>query len=271
MGMSPNAPTAMSTTFANNLKNGVKQVFKGTMNFPAAPKATGPAPWTHVIKLTAPGYILASTVDKSFTVDLVVTATTGYTGTHPIEAAGPDIGSRTSNPSSSSGCKFSNNKYNNSISYTTGGLTNNGGTWYVSYNSILPNAPGVMTISAFGIDNKGTWPLPIQVPMAGSGCKWNVGLELGLWIPVNANASGQARVPNLTIPPGLGGGAFYDHQLWLDSANTAGPLVVGWSSKWTIGSGKTPSGNTVYRTANTANSPTGYLRKGYVPHMRLTR
>ena len=273
MGHSANLPSAMSSTFANNIANAAKVVFKGTANFPAAPKATGPAPWTHKIPLIAPGHILVTTGNKSITVDIVITATTGYTSTHTMDASGPDAGNRSNNGSIYSSCRFSNNKYNNSLSYTTGGLNNNGGTWYVQYGSILPNAPGVVTLSGFGIDNKGKWPLPIDLTtiFGAPNCKWNVGLETGLWIPVTANASGNARLPNITIPPGFGGSAFYDHSLWFDKAANKGGVVVGWSSKWYIGTGKGPSANTLYRTADTSNSPTGYFRQGQGMHLRLTR
>jgi hypothetical protein len=273
MGHSANLPSAMSTTFANNIISTSKQVFKGTLNFPAAPKGTGPAPWTHMVKLAAPGHILALGGNKSLTVDIVITATTGYTGTHPMEVSGPDGGGRSTNGSIYSLCKFSNGKYNSGLGYTTSGLTNAGGTWYVNYSSILPNAVGLVTLSGFGIDNKGKWPLPIDLTnlLGAPNCKWNVGLETALWIPVTANASGSARLPNITIPPGFGGSAFYDHSLWFDKAANKGGVVVGWSSKWYIGTGKGPSANTLYRTADKTASATGYLRKGYGMHLRLTR
>jgi hypothetical protein len=274
LGYSANTPAAMSTTFANNIAVTPTQIFQGTVNYPAAVKGTGPAPWTHVLPITKPiVFVVQKGANKSMTVDMVITATTGYTtSTYTMDASAPDGGSRTSNPSSSSTCKFSNNNYNNSLSYTTGGLNNNGGTWYVQYGSILPNAPGIMTLSAFGIDNKGTWPLPIDMTGLGApGCKWNVGLETGVWIPVTANASGAAKIPNITIPAGLGGKSFYDHALFLDQAANKAGLVVTWSSKWYIGTGKGPSANTLYKTADTASSPTGSLRTGYGTHLRLTR
>ena len=272
IGMSALTPATMSSTFANNITILPKQVFKGTVNYPVATKGTGPAPWTHVLKLQTP-YVYVGPSGKSFTIDMVITATTGYTtSTYTMDAAAPDGGLRSSNPSSSSSCKFSSGKYNNSLSYTTGGLTNTGGTWYVQYGSILPNAPGIMTLSGFGIDNKGPWPLPIDLTALGApGCKWNVGLETGVWLPVTANASGSAKVPSLTIPAGLGGKSFYDHALFLDpKANKAG-LVVTWSSKWYIGTGKGPSANTLYKTADTGGSATGSIRKGYGTHLRITR
>jgi hypothetical protein len=273
LSLSPNSPAAMSTTFASNLVNLTAQVFQGTVNFPTAPFQSGvPAPWTHVLKFTNP-FIYAKGTNLSLVIDMVTTASTGYTtSTYLIDASGPDAGARTSNPSSSSTCKFSNGNYNNSLSYTTGGLNNNGGTWYVSYGSILPNAPGLVTLSAFGVDNPGSWPIPLDLTGIGApGCKWNVGFESGIWIPVTASATGSARLPNLTIPPGLGGFAFYDHGFFVDPAANQAGIVVTWSSKWYIGTGKAPSASTLYRTADTSSSPTGTLRAGTGTHVRIAR
>ena len=273
IGMSANTPANMSSTFANNITAQQKQVFQGTVNYPAATKGTGPAPYTHVLKLTTP-YQWLGPAGKSFTVDMVITATTGYTtSTYTMDAAGPDAGGRENNGSAPSTCKFSNAKYASGLGYTTSGLTNTGGTWYVNYSSILPSAPGIMTISGFGLDNKGPWPLPIDIkPLNGAtGCFWHVGLESGIFLPLVANTSGQAQVPNITIPPGFGGKSFYDHSLWLDKAANPGGLVVGWSSKWYIGTGKGPSANTLYKTADTATSPTGSFRKGQGTMLRVTR
>jgi len=273
LGYSTALPAAMSSTFANNIAVGKVQIFKGTMNYPAAVKATGPAPWTHVLKIIKPIiFVVQKGTNKSMTVDMVITATTGYTtSTYTMDAAAPDTGGRLSNGSAPSQCKFSNAKYASSLGYSTSNMKSPG-SWYVRYGSILPNAPGIMTISGFGLDNKGTWPLPISLtPLGAPNCNWHVGLEAGIWIPVTANASGSATVPTLPIPSGFSGKHFYDHSLWLDQkANKAG-LVVGWSSKWYIGTGKAPSANTLYKTADTASSPTGSFRRSYGTHLRLTR
>jgi len=266
------APDGMSSTFANNLNTLTKQVFSGTVNFPAAAKGTGPAPWTHVIKLTSP-FTFAKGAGKSLVVDFVITATTGYTGTHPLDASGPDVGTRSTNGTITSQCKFSNGNYNNSLSYTTGGLTNNGGGWYVQYSNLLPSAPGVATLSGFGIDNKGIWPLPIDLgPIGAPNCLWQIGLESPFWVPLTADANGRAKWPTVTIPAGLGGLSFYDNAVFLDQQANAAGLVTTWSGKWYIGTGVGPLANTLYRTTDTTPpQATGFFRTGYGTHLRITR
>jgi hypothetical protein len=271
MSLSPNAPSAMSTTFASNMVSLTKQVYQGTVNWPVATKGTGPAPWTHVLPLTTPFLCVVGT-NKSLVIDVVTTATTYAASTYTIAASAPDAGTRVNNGNAQSLCKFSNGNYNNTLSYTTGGLNNNGGIWYLQYGSLLPNAPGIATLSAYGLDFTGPWPLPINLTGLGApNCAWHVGLELGLWVPVPANASGTARWPNLTIPAGLGGLSFYDHALFLDPAANKAGWVTTWSSKWYIGTGVGPSANTVYKIQDTASSPTGTLRTGYGTHVRLGR
>ena len=78
-----------------------------------------------------------------------------------------------------------------------------------------------------------------------------------------------ARLPNVTIPAGLGGLNFYDHTLFLDQAAPGG-IVVGWASKWHIGTLKGPSANMLYRTQDTGGNATGLFRQGYGTHIRLT-
>ncbi len=271
MALSPNTPANMSSTFANNLVNVPMVVFTGTTNWPAIAKGTGPAPWTHTVMLTTP-YPFAK-APGSLIVDLVTTASTGYTtSTYTIDASGPDNGTRRNNGNPPSTCKFSNGKYNSGLSYTTAGMNNNGGTWYVNYNSLLPNAPGTVLLSVNGINNPGPWPLPIDLTgLQMPGCFWHVGLNASdLWIPgLTANASGSARLPNLTIPPGLGGFSFYDHGVFIDTAANAAGLVTTWSSEWYIGTLKGPSANTLYRTADTSGSPTGFFRAGQGTHLRI--
>ncbi|MCP4009866.1 MAG: hypothetical protein GY726_10175 [Proteobacteria bacterium] len=43
---------------------------------PASPTGTGPAPWTHVLKLNAPGFILAAQGHNGFAIDMVITYVT---------------------------------------------------------------------------------------------------------------------------------------------------------------------------------------------------
>lgn len=274
MGHSTNLPSAMSTKFANNIAIGKVQVFQGTMNYPAAVKGNGPAPWTHVLKIVKPVvFNVQKGTNKSLTIDMIITATTGYTsGTYPMDAAGVNVGERRSNGSGPVNCPFSNTWYANSIGYTTDGLINTGGNWSINYNNILPGAPGLMALSGFGLDHKGSWALPIDLkPLTGvGGCTWHVGLESGVLLAVVANGFGTASTPTIRIPPGLGGRSFYDHSLWLDKAANPGGLVVGLSSKWYIGTGKSPSANTLYKLWDTKGSE-GKLRTGQGTMLRLTR
>lgn len=262
IGYSTNPANTPSTTFANNiLIPAPTTFFTGTVNWPTAPKGTGPAPFTHVIKPPAPTVFLpGAATTKSVCFDMVTTASTYANSTYTIDSYADPAGNRVSNTSAQSSCKFSNNNYNNSIGYSTSGLTSKGGTWYVRYSNILPNAVGLGTISFFGVKKPGTWPLPIDLtPLGAPGCTWNVGLELGFWVPLTANASGQAAWPNITIPPGLGGVSFYDHAFFLDKAANKAGLVVAWSSEWQIAGGKGPIASTVYQTADTGSSPTGRI------------
>ncbi len=271
LATSPNSPAAMSSTYASNLVNVVTQVFNGTVNFPATPKGTGPAPYDQKMVLTTP-YPYAKGTNQSLIVDIVTTAVTGYiNSTYTMAASAPDAGTRSENGGPQSACKFSSGSYNSGLSYTLGGLNNNGGTWYVQYNSLLANAPGVAVLSLFGVDNPGPWPLPINLGGLGApSCNWNVGFDLPAFnFPIAANASGSARLPNVTIPAGLGGLNFYDHTLFLDQAAPGG-IVVGWASKWHIGTLKGPSANMLYRTQDTGGNATGLFRQGYGTHIRLT-
>jgi hypothetical protein len=272
LSVSPNPPSAMSTTFASNLGGPTTQVFNGTVNWPNVPKGTGPAPYTHTMLLTTPG-IYAKGTNQSFVVDIVTTAVSGYiNSTYTMAASAPDAGTRENNGPIRSSCKFSNGNFNSGLGYVLGGLNNNGGNWYVTYYSILPNAPGLITLSAFGTDNPGSWPIPLDLTGIGApNCWWHVGLESGIWIPVTANASGQATLPTLTVPPGLGGFNFYDHGFFLDAAANQAGFVPTWSSKWHIGTLKGPNANTLYRTQDTSSSPTGFLRPGYGTHLRIRR
>jgi hypothetical protein len=273
VGHGPNDPPNMSSTYANNLGPLSKVVFQGTVNFPAANNSgPTPAPWTHVLKLTTPFQFIKPS-GKSLIVDIVTTAVTGYiNSTYTIAAAAPDAGLRFENGGAQSTCKFSNGKYNSSLGYNLSGLNNNGGTWYVQYGSLLPNAPGLATLSGYGMDNKGPWPLPIDLTFLGApGCQWRVGMELGFWVPVVADANGNARWPNITIPPGFGGVNLYDHAFFLDAQANAAGIVVTWTSKWHIGTLKGPSANMLYTLQDSNSSPTGNFRPGYGTHLRITR
>jgi hypothetical protein len=222
--------------------------------------------------LTAP-YPYTKAGNLSLVVDIVTTALTGYANsTYIIDASAPDAGIRFDNGSAQPQCKFSNGSHNSSLSYSIAGLNNNGGTWFVQYGGILPNAAGVAMLSLFGLDNPGSWPLPLNLaPIGAPTCNWHVGFDLPTFhFAITANTSGSARLQNVSLPPGFGGLEFYDQAWFLDAAAPGG-LVTGWSSKWHVGTLKGPRANTLYRTADTGGSPTGTIRTGYGTHIRLTR
>ena len=204
---------------------------------------------------------------SSLVVDLTQVGNSATTPWY-VEASYPLQGTRVSNPNAQSSCRFSNGNYNNSLSYLSPYV---GGNWYVSYNNILPNAPGFACFGLTGVG--GTWgglPLPVDLtPFGAPNCSFNV--DPIVVLSVVASATGSARWPTLAIPanPAIAGANFYDHALWLDpAANTAG-VVSGWSSAWTIGSGLGAPGATVYNTGNSAGNATGILRPMEIPTLQL--
>lgn len=265
-----NAPSAASSTFANNEGASKTKVFDGaiTGGWPAAPySGPNPAPFVFIIKLNAP-YRVIQTLGKSLTLDYMLTArdhktSSGSQTTMLFDAAGVDGGARASNGPSSFNCKDSAGKYNNSIGYRYPVV---GGTWYVRYSNLLPNRPVVVTISGYGMPpNNGPWPIPFDLnAILGlqKGCQFQVGLDIPLWIPIMSNSSGQAQLPNITMPAGTGGVVFYDHGLVSDP-QIQGGWVTTWSSRWTIGTGLGPDAATIYKTKDTGGSATGSVRSKY--------
>ncbi|MEZ5988124.1 MAG: hypothetical protein R3F30_03175 [Planctomycetota bacterium] len=264
-------PTSWSSTFASNHGTNKIQVFGSggntkTLNWPADPYVNNgqqPVPFNLKIPLDTP-FVLVQTAGKSICIDYYITKrvhtyTSGSNTYHTfliLDGDGQATGNRVSNYKNSlSGCKFNDGKYNNTISYTTGGLTDAGGTWYVRYGSCPSGALGVATLSAFGVNNlPHAWPLPIDLQAVGSpGCYWNVGLEFGLPIPLKVDTNGYAAWPNVTIPAGLGGSSFFDQGLIFDkptSTNKYG-LVTTWSSEWQIAKSYTPECATIWKYKDT--------------------
>lgn len=269
MSVSSAAWTASTTNFAMNHGASPKTLISGSISLPAATnQATWPAPWQPKFPFSAP-FVYTGLTGGSLVIDMTQVQATGQTSWY-VEYTTPDVGGRATNGSTPSQCKFSNAKYNSGLSYTTSGLNPNGGNWYVQYNNLLPNVVGVVALSAHGMDNRGTWPLPIDLTGLGApGCNWYVGLEIGFLGAIVANANGSARLPNIAIPPGLGGSAFYDHTLWFDAQANAGGLVVGWSSKWSIGTGIGAPSAFVYATGNNHTNATGSRVAGACPTWQL--
>jgi hypothetical protein len=257
--------TSSTTDFAANHGTSKSTVISGSINLPAAVNQSNwPAPWQPAFPFAAP-FVFTPVAGGSLVLDITQVQATGQSSWY-MEYVTPDVGGRATNGSTPSTCKFSNNNYNSSLSYTTGGLNPNGGTWYLTYGNLLPNVVGLVTLSAYGMDNKGPWPLPIDLTAAGApGCNWYVGLELGFLGALTASSTGSARWPNITIPAGLGGKAFYDHSIWLDPAANKLGIVVGWSSKWSIGTGIGAPSAFVYATGNSYTNSTGTRVAGGCP------
>ena len=265
-----NAVTSSTATsnFGNNLGGSSTTVLSGPISLPAAAnQATWPAPWQTAFPFTTP-FAYATAPGSALVVDILQVGNTSTT-TWYLEASGPDNGTRAENGGPQSTCKFSNGNYNSGLGYSTPKV---GGSWSVSYSSILPNAIGVGALGGFGVG--GTWgaiPLPVDLaPFGAPGCKWNVSADFT--IGLTASASGSASWAAIPIPnnPSLGGGVFYDHAAFLDPLANAWGVVTTWSSKWTVGTGIGAPAATVYATGNTATTATtGSLQKGTVASLQL--
>jgi hypothetical protein len=269
MSVSPNAWTAATSTFASNHGAAPVTVFNGTINLPAATNPPAwPAPWETPIPFSAP-FPFTSAMGLSLVIDI---AQTGNSATTPwyVEATSPNNGGRAgSNPSAQSTCRFSNNNYNNSLGHVSQILV--GGTWYVNYGSILPNAIGVAAIGAQGVG--GSWngiPLPFDMSGVGApGCSWNISMDY--IVGIAASASGSAPWPVQQVPndPSLAGAFFFDQAIFVDSAANALGLVASWSSKWEIGTGIGAPGALVAATGSAAANPAGFLTRGQLPTLQL--
>lgn len=256
-----------STNFAANHGANVTQVFSGPISLPLESNpASWPAPWQLPFVFTTP-FVFSQVPGESLVIDLTQTGNSATTPWY-VEHSRRDIGNRLSNPSANSNCRFSNNQYNNSLSYSRPVV---GGPWYVSYGSLLPNVVG---IGAFGLQGVGgTWagqPLPINLGFLGSPtCTWNI--EPLVTVGIVASATGSGRWPTLTIPnnPALGGVSFFDHSLWIDPAANPGGLVTGWSSEWIIGTNTGVPGAVLTASGNSAGNATGTLSLEEVPTFQL--
>ncbi len=266
LAMGPNSSAGASTTFKSNLGSNPVGVFKGTVNFPNTKYVPPPnlPPWNVKVVFSKP-FPYISAQGKSLVVDVTCrtfTVTGTKKGSWYMDMLIPPSGKRASNPGAQYQCKFSNGKFNSSLSYRSPVI---GGVWYVRYNNLLPNAAGFGALGNVGV--KGKWgpiTLPFDLtPLGAPGCSWNINVLTT--VALKANSSGSASWPSITIPntPVMAGAVFYDHAAFLDAkANSLG-IVTTWSSKWTVGGGSTPPGSFVYKYRDTTPpSPTGYLRAG---------
>jgi hypothetical protein len=259
MSVGPNDAAATSSTFASNLGVFRTTVFNGNLSLPAAPySGPGPAPFTLQIPFTNLfPYVPAS--GRGLVADLVVATYTPATSAHwYLDSHGIEGGSRASNGNAQSTCKFSNGSYNDDLSYPADRYP--GSPWHVTYNRLLPNAPGVGAIGNTGVGrNWGAVVLPVNLaPLGAPGCGWhtNIHFTVGLL----ADGFGRATWPTITIPsdPSLANAVFYDHAVFLDPAANAAGIVTTWSSKWVIGS-VPPEGSQVHTIG--LSFPTGTLRR----------
>lgn len=270
------APAKMRARFADNRGSDQKLVFSGRVQWPAVAWTQGPASFDFAIKLQTPFVVGRKPSRTSLVVDCRVTARSHRVGSRevqlPIDGVGPAEGSWETNGARGvpRNCLDSRNRYNNGLSFDLRALTNEGGKWHVSYTGILPNAPGITMISAYGSGQRyATIRLPID--LAGFGmpaCFFNVGLE-GVWIPWAADRLGIARLPDLTIPDKLGGAAFYDQGLYVDAAANKRGLVSCWSSKWTITRQVSFACARLSRLRDVSQSPTGSLELGSAAILEL--
>ncbi len=266
LSMGPNSPAGATAAFKSNVGANPVNVFKGTVNLPNTKYVRPPSlpPWNVKIVFTKP-FPYISVKGKSLVVDVTCTSFTPLgtrKGSWYMDMLVPPPGKRSSNPAPQPRCRFSNGKYNNSISHRNPVL---GGTWYVRYNNVLPNTSGFGAIGNAGAKGKwGPFTLPFDLgPLGAPGCSWNV--KVLFTVALTSNASGSASWPSIPIPnnPVLAGASFYDHAALLDPKANALGIVTTWSSKWTIGGGATPPGCIVYKYRDsTPPSPTGYLRPG---------
>ena len=265
MSMSPIAFSAATNTFAANHGANIVTTFNGQISLPAASnQPTWPAPWQTPFAFSAPFPFIPAN-GQSVVVDFMVTGNTATTPWY-VEASTRDTGGRASNPSAQSNCRFSNGNYNNAIGHTNPYV---GNVWNLTYMNLLPGAPGVAAVGSQGVG--GSWnglPLPIDLSVLGApGCAWHI--DPAVFVPLVANATGTASWPTIPVPndPSLTGQSFFDHSAWLDAQANAFGLVVGWSSRWIIGSGSGASAATVYATGNNAANPTGTLQVHTAPSL----
>jgi hypothetical protein len=274
MSVSTSPWTASTTTFATNHGGSPVTVLSAQISLPPATNPPAwPAPWQTPFPFSAP-FPYAGVAGGSLVIDihqdqtgLVVAGGQWY-----LEYTTPDVGGRSNNGGSAqSTCKFSGGTYNSGLGYTTGGLSGNGGTWYVQYSGLQANLIGVGAIGIVG--EGGSWngiPLPIDLtPMGAPGCRWSTSMEVIVALSTGTTTS--ARWPNQTIPndPSLRGAAFYDHSIWIDPPANALGLVAGWSSKWSIGTGIGAPGAFVVATGNNHMAATGSRTAGGMPTMQL--
>jgi hypothetical protein len=260
MSIGPNDANQVSATFAQN-HGQVTRVFSGNINVPQESSTQQPAPFVVSMLLQVP-FVFVPQLGRGLVLDFHIQSfVPAFTNTSwTVDAAGPTPGNRNNNGNAPSGCRFSTGNYNNNISYYQPAL---GAIWFVSYGALLPGAPGLGALGAQGVG--GNWagvPLPIDLaPLGAPGCTWNA--SVALTVPLLADASGNARWPDLQMPNDahLAGASFFDQAGFIDVAANSLGLVSAWSSRWTFGSTPAPEGTKIYKLLDTGGSPTGLVQR----------
>ena len=256
LSWSTTALANVTNTFATNVGGSPVTVLSGMVNLPAGPAAAiWPHPWNN-IPFTTP-YVWIRPPTGTLVVDILQTGNTSTSAWY-LEMQGPNNGGRSANGNAPSTCKNSALGYANSIGYS--GTLMPGGQWYVSYGGLPNNAPGFAWIGSQGIGGTyGGLLLPIDLGVIGApGCFIHASVDYA--IPLTA-AGTSARWPTIQLPndPSLAGAFFYDHSIWLDAAANALGAVVGWSSRWGIGTGLGAPAAMVSATGTSAMNATGSL------------
>ena len=267
LSVSPNDWSMATNTFASNHGPMPTTVLSGQISLPAATnQATWPAPWQTPFPFSTP-YVFVGPAGKSLVIDIMQTGNTGTTQWY-IEYTTPDRGGRNANGAAPSTCKNSGGQYASGLSYN--GTIIPGSVWYVNYSGLPNNAPGFAWLGSQGVG--GSWsglPLPVDLtPYGAPGC--NIFASPDYVIPMVATGT-SSRWPNIQIPnsPAVAGVSFFDHSLWLDPPANAWGLVVGWSSRWAIGTQIGAPGAFLVATGNSAGNPTGTLTPGGMPTFQL--
>ena len=247
MGFSPLRPGEMSQTFATNLATRVQTVFTGTMNWPKVRRGVGIAPFTHKLPLTK-RYAFVRSSGRSFVVDYRITAS-NYRGQRALDAGSTGI-PRYAGVYWQPRCLLSTGKSLGGKGYA---YPHPGKTWWTTVSPLLRGTPVLWTLSAYGRSNRGPWPLPLDLTALGApNCSWDVGLELGIWIPSVASQFGDASI-GFVMPWEMAGRKFSEQALVVDlRANSLG-LVPTPAMDWQVAVYR---GGTIFTLRDTANSKT---------------
>jgi hypothetical protein len=272
------APTAITNTYANNHGAMPSTVFNGQINMPARNRgAAWPEPWETPIPFNNT-YIFVAQKGGSLVVENIFT---NNSTTQPwyVEWHRASTGVRATNLSACS--KHSDGGRNSSISYRQPIV---GGQWYVSYGSMPSNVPSLnasFQIIALGGVGTQAYGMTLPIPLAtfnlpSNSCQLAVQDTVRLPLTYTTSTAGPSRgtlrSPTLTIPnvPAFAGLNFFDQPVAIDTNPTTNTpeIYMGWSSKWTVGSGTGEPMATVYRTGDVAN-PVGIVQQYGGPSLRF--